>query len=319
MAMKKFFARLGVVSFGAAALACSGAAIAADMPVKAPVITATQTASPLSAEIGAYFGKTWSLWDDDGTLFRNHPTLYGGTARANLWLAPNFSAQLDLEGEKANKFKSIGDGGQQRQADLYGGHFAFRDPQKGAFGAFGGVIDSNDLLFIGIKDFHEGFYGVEGQVYFSNLTLYGQAGRMERISGVDEAEPDHMWFVRGAGRYFFTPNDKLQAEFAYAKGRAFGCSTGCSDIKLPMWGASFEHRFDNSPLSVFVEYSGFTYSGRFDLAPIHEHVKATENMLMAGAKLYFGEGTLLAADRSGTTFDMPKFIRALPWATLAGP
>lgn len=310
-----------MISAAILAAATFAPALAADMPAKAPAAAASMT-SPLSAEIGVYFGETSSRLDSSGTIFKDHPTLYGGMARANWWFAPSFSLQGDLEGERANRFKSFGEG-EHRKGALYGGHLAWRDPQRGAIGGFGGVVDSNDMIFIGVKDFHESFFGAEGQLYLGNFTLYGQAGGMERISGVEEAEPDHLWFARGVGRYFVTPNDRLQAEFAFARGKAFGCSVGCSDIKLPMWGASFEHRFDNSPLAIFVQYSGFRYSSRFDFESdgdsFHEHQAATEHIVMGGVKLYFGEGTLLANDRSGTTFDMPQFIRALPWATLAGP
>src|SRR5262249_1101571 len=148
--------------------------------------------------------------------------------------------------------------------------------------------------------------GGEGQIYLGNTTLYAQGGYLSRISGSDESEPKHLWFARGVGRYFFTLNDKVQAEIGYPRGPAFHCSAACT-AKIITWGALYEHKF-SGPFAVYAEYSGFDYRMDPTFSPAREH------MFMIGGKVYIGQDTLQRNDRNGTTLDMPKFIRALAWS-----
>ena len=102
-------------------------------------------------------------------------------------------------------------------------------------------------------------------------------------------------------RYFATPNDKLQAEFGYAKGSTYRDET---KTKIATWGASFEHRF-NGPVALTASYDGFRYQL---VSSVKEHT------FKGGVRFYFDNGSLLSQDRSGATFEMPKFQRTLPWS-----
>src|SRR5690606_38608741 len=83
------------------------------------------------------------------------------------------------------------------------------------------------------------------------------------------------------------------------------------------WGISYEHRFEASPWALFVEYAGYeikTSGWPGARGSLVNGGKLTENMVLVGVRAHFGDATLLAQDRTGATFDMPKFMRAIAWS-----
>jgi hypothetical protein len=300
--MKKF--GLGLIA--ASTIVLSGAAQAADMGTpqytKAPVVAA----SPLSAEFGSYVGL--DSMSKDSNSYKDTVGVFGGTARVNYWFAPNWRWQSDLEVEisSATKDSFTTDG---RVQGIMGSHLSYAN-QSYLFGVFGGTAGLNNLDDYGILV--QGLVGVEAQVYLNNFTLYGQFGYTDAVSGsYANCTSKHncgerSWFGRAVGRYFFTPNDKLQAEFGYAEGTYTGDGDKSKDIT---WGALYEHRFSDRPFSLYAEYAGLYNENRFDSYNTYEH------QFMLGAKVYFGQGTLLSNDRNGTTLDMPtKLIRSIGWS-----
>lgn len=299
--------RLLVVA--AAASAIASGAYAADLSSSAPSYEAPPPAvhspSPFSGYLSLYGG--WATWNQaDGGYDGNFGVL-GGNARLNTWLHPNMSLQADVEGEATtNGFSSCCDSNDHRLAGDGGLHLSWRDPNKGLFGVFGGAFGTTEAYSSDYGSVLQWFGGVEGQYYLGNATLYGQAGWTQ---GTDSSHyPINEWFLRGVGRYFLTPNDKLQAEFGYADGTYAGAGDGDTSRTLN-WGALYEHKFANLPMSGFVEYAGFVNSNESG-----DGYKATEHQFMVGVRFMIDQPTLLAQDRQGATLDMPTIVRPVFWS-----
>ena len=227
----------------------------------------------------------------------------------NYWFSPNWRWQSDIEVEvsTATKNSFTNDG---RVQGILGSHLSYAN-QNWLIGAFVGTAGLNNLSDYGILV--QGIYGGEAQLYLNNATLYVQGGYTNPVSGsYNDCTSNHdcgnrAWFVRGVGRYFFTPNDKLQAEVGYAEGTYTGDGDGSQDVT---WGALYEHRLAGRPFSVYVEYAGL-----YNKNTSGDFYDGYEHQFMIGAKTYFGGGTLLANDRNGTTLDMPtKLVRSIAWS-----
>jgi hypothetical protein len=220
-----------------------------------------------------------------------------------------FSAHA--EGTSGYRF-NFNDDRDARFSGIMGAHLAMRDPNSHAIGVFGAFTGANNLDYCGANG--GGLGGVEGQKYFGNLTLYGQVGGGGQFNNADCAMFDSYWFVRGVARYFIDPNLRLAAEISYADGKGqFNTPGASADINILSWGASIEHRLMNSPFSVFAEYAGDRIDGSGRGFCWGDNT-VTQHTFLFGAKINFGEPTLLANDRRGATFDLPKFHRAMPWS-----
>jgi hypothetical protein len=286
--------KLNQLLLGIAALAFTGGAQAADLPVKASAKAAE--VPKVSGVIGSFTGGTWVSGDVD----HSSQWIYGGEARVNWWFAPNWSIQTDLEAEGTGQYQDTGDG---RIMGTVGKHLTWRDPSRGALGILGGYTMTNILAGLGSTS--RTFFGGEGQLYLGNFTLYGQGGgTWFHNSTNNETVWDNAWFIRGVARWFITPNDKLQGEIGYASGRDL---LDGDDPNVVNWGMLYErNKFLGTPFSAYLEYAGFRYK------QYNDHI--TENLVMVGMKIYFNQDTLLSNDRTGATFDMPKFMRAQAWS-----
>ena len=295
--------KLTLALAGAAVFAFAGGAQAADLPLKAAPVAQ----QPISGYVGLYVGGTW--WDETYNPSSGNAFVFGGEGRLNYWVLPTLSVQIDMEAEATTQIKiNGGNNVDGRIHGVIGGHVAWRNPSVGTLGAFGAFSGANNLDYQG--QMVHGMIGVEGQRYFNMLTLYGQAGWAGRITGSDEYEPQALWFVRGVGRYFLTPNDKIQVEIGYADGPEIYATD--TRHHITNWGVLYEHKFSN-PFSAYVEYAGFNTEATND------GYRATEHMVMVGLRAYLNQGTLLSNDRNGATFDLPKFVRALPWSYMIAP
>jgi hypothetical protein len=294
--------KLNQLLLGAAALAFTGGAQAADLPVKAAAKAETPK---VSGVIGSFTGGTWAHnTEGDSTS----AWIYGGEARVNWWFAPNWSVQTDLEVEGTGTIHNNSTDWQDgRIMGTVGKHLTWRDPNRGALGIFGGYTMTNLLDAYGSES--RTFFGGEGQLYLDKFTLYGQVGGTwfhNASSGASDYVWDSAWFIRGVARYFFTPDDKLQGEVGYASGSR---RDGNSDPNVVNWGVLYEHnKFMGTPFSAYIEYAGFRYEDS------NNSNNASENIFMVGTRIYFYQDTLLSNDRTGSTFDMPKFMRAQAWA-----
>ena len=186
-------------------------------------------------------------------------------------------------------------------------HLFYREQDRFLVGAIGQVgrftSEFEDLVGSNIFQVNRGYLGLEGQVYFDQVTLYGQLG-------VHQPEPVDYYgmafegvFATAEIRYFLTPDLKLEAHAGaltyedpnvdYTAGMAY------------YLGASIEYRFEDSPISAFAGYD-FAHT---ELEGGHNLVD--EHRFLIGVKLNHGTDTLLDRDRTGISLKPVKPVRLL--------
>ena len=293
------------------------AASAADMPAKAPRVT--EQAQPVSGYVELYGGWARSTFDDTacssgfcGTFSESaNGWVLGGAGRVTYWWAPNYSIQLDAQGEGTSYRLTPGNSFFQASSHAYliGGHANWRDPGRGLIGIFGGAGDTTTAF--GISSIRHGLIGAEGQAYWGPLTLYGQAGYTSTFGSLaPDLDSVHAWFVRGTARVYINPNFRLEGTVFYADGDLSFSGTAPAGVtesfETWLWRAKAEHKFAARPLSVFLAYEGSQSETNFELASagFSSTVKATDHRVTAGIRLYLGENTLQWNDNHGTTLDI---------------
>lgn len=267
--------------FCAALAAMASSAFAADAtgPVYVPNTTYLTDPTPIShnpvsGHVEGYIGATH--WSQDGDSETG--TSYGAAGRLNYNFNRNWNVQGDL----------FFDGLSIDEADIHSfgaaAHMFWRQPSSFALGGFVSVesIDLDD------DDVTRWVIGPEGQVYFGNVTLYGQAyyGRLR-----DDGESLDTWGGRGIVRYFFTENVRVDGELGFRTIEGFGDS-----LTTFTAAAQGNYRFTGTPLTAFGRYQFDSVSGEGD-ADLHKFV--------VGLKATFGADTLLEEDRHGATMDTP--------------
>ncbi len=261
----------------------------------------------ISGELGGAAGADFSSFrafdesEPSGTAF-----LFMGEGKANIWVASDMTIQIDATGEGTTTIRqSTSSQDSDGHADgIVGAHLSWRNSEH-LIGVFGGFSTNSNLDYDGT--FTQAILGVEGQYYAGPFTIYAQGGWEPLMSNSDENEPTNLGFGRIVGRYFWNENDRLQGEFAYAHA---GINQSVGSFDIYKWGASWEHRYDNTPFSAGLEYNGFRINGR--------NGWAVEHVVEATFKLHFGDDTLEGEDRQGATLDMPNFNRATAWAWWTG-
>ena len=292
-------------------------AVAADMPIKAPMVQNQQVSGYLEMEGG------FAWQDNSGSRFDNsysgsdNKWMVNGAGRVNVWWGRNYSTQFDVWGGFDSFARSNNDNRGVIANVNVGAHFSYRDAQMlyGLFGAVGG-IGSNDNCCSGGVGMTHGTFGGEVQYYLGNITLYGQAGIQTNISDVQNGGNYRAWFIRGVGRYFVHDNLKVEAFAAYANGRAtsedflptFSVPTNSSiskiDFQQVSWGVGVEKRFTGTAFSGFARYEGnWTELKSFDPNPLFTG-HTTEHAFKAGFRVYINEDSLKFNDRNGTTLDI---------------
>jgi hypothetical protein len=242
----------------------------------------------------------------------------GGAGRATWWWAPNYSIQLDAQGEGTSHKFTTGNSFNRSSSHSYliGGHANWRDPQRGLIGIFGGAGDATSFAF---GNNRHGLVGVEGQVYWGPVTLYGQAGYESTLGAINnQVDSFQAWFVRGTARVYVNPNFRLEGTVLYADGDVdFGPAADPAssfDFETWLWRAKAEYKFANSPFSVFALYEGSRMKANAAEPGFSSSTKVTDNRIMGGIRLYLNENTLQFNDRNGTTLDIitpfsvPSFV-----------
>jgi hypothetical protein len=260
-------------------------------------------------------------------------SVLGGAGRGNYWLTPTFSMQLDVQAEGTSyNFSNCNSSSSCTASSLdylIGGHVNWRDSNRGLFGAFAGIGDTNSV--------RHAVFGAEGQYYWNQFTFYGQVGYDTTLhssfapfqvssSFISNGEGVDMdaWFIRGTGRYYLTPNLRLEATGMYSDGSINQSSSGCSGCSFAssfntlLWEAKAEWKMDNSPFSLFFKYRGsetdYKLSGTNGSEFATATAKVTDNRFLVGARMYLGEKSLMWNDRQGATLDIIS-----PLAIQSGP
>jgi len=319
----------------------SVAAIAADLPVKAPSLLSPVPEA--SGYVELYGG--WATSRDTINATFCDPTstptcgslnlmqsvnggIFGGAARGNYWASHNVSLQLDVQAEgtsytlPATSGLSSTSSTVSGQDWLAGGHVNWRDPSLGLLGAFVGLGDTTGV--------RHAVFGGEGQAYWNQYTFYFQGGydtTINNVSGCIDTCTFDAWFLRGTGRYYFTPNLRLEGTGMYFNGSAtpgFSGRTASSALSFSekfngwLWEAKAEWKMDNNPFAFFAKYRGSLTDTKFAITEspttITANARMTDNRFMAGVRMYFGEKTLQWNDRQGATLDIIS-----PLAVQSGP
>jgi hypothetical protein len=314
------------VLFSVSALAAlTMTASAADMPVKAPRVV--EQPQQVMGYVELYGG--WARVKEDFTSCSingcgtssdtQNGWALGGAGRATWWWAPNYSVQLDAQGEGTSYKNTFNNGFDRRSTHHYliGGHANWRDPQRGLIGIFGGAGDATNYFHF--SSIRHGLIGAEAQLYWGPVTLYGQGGYQSTLGALSSQGRDSIqaWFVRGTARAYVNPNFRLEGTVLYADGDidfTANVPGNSLDFKTWLWRGKGEYKFATSPFSIFALYeSSRTTSDRVGNG-FTNHTRVTDNRVMGGIRLYLNEQTLQFNDRNGTTLDIiapfsaPSFV-----------
>lgn len=256
-----------------AALATS--AFAADLTVP------TQDAARQVSGYGEIYGG--GFWFDE--ISDDHFWAAGGAGRINVPFAESWNAQGDFTVD------AIGRDGESMRALGGAMHVYWRDPDAYAFGGFAAIKSYGASSFT-VFDMWDWTVGPEAQVYFGNVTLYGQAyyGGLEWDSF--PGDYDRMG-ARGVVRYFAQENLRFDAEIAFDRTDF----AGDYDVDTVALGLQGTYRFADTPWSMFgrYQYESISVTGTSDDIGSHK--------LTAGLRASFGGRTLLDEDRNGATMD----------------
>jgi hypothetical protein len=299
---------------------------AADMPTKAPRLV--EQPQKVSGYVELYGGWARSKMTETecfgGACFldfeqRANGWALGGAGRATWWWAPNYSIQLDAQGEGTSYKINFGGGDFQRASShsyLIGGHANWRDPGRGLLGVFGGAGDATNV--VNFSSIRHGLIGVEGQLYWGPVTLYAQGGYDTTLGQISSGFFDSFqaWFVRGTARLYVNPNFRLEGTVLYADGDIdyVPAVPLTREFETWLWRAKAEYKFATAPFSLFAAYEGSKTTTTERAGPDSEILKITDHRILGGIRLYLNENTLQFNDRNGTTLDIiapfsaPSFI-----------
>ncbi|MGF7005058.1 hypothetical protein [Aminobacter sp. BE322] len=264
---------------GAMLAVVASPAFAAD--VVAPIAEEPVASGPrIAGHVEAFLGGLWI--DAEGG--NDGGWVAGGAARLNFPIDVRWNVQGDL----------FADGAWFDEGDFnsYGGavHAYWRDPSSFAAGGFATITGYGGDS--GPGDAYTFTVGPEAQVYFDNVTLYGQAyyGQLRESGSSDHAD---IWGVRGVARYFVQPNLRFDGELGY---RSVDVSDGADSVTAALQG---NYRFDGTPWTVFGRYQFDRLTGlSSDGVNLHK--------LVLGVRATFGADTLLDEDRNGATMDTQR-------------
>jgi hypothetical protein len=276
---------------GAAIAVTTTSAFAAD--AVAPIVMDQELAQPhISGYVEAYLGGLYlTIPGDHATA-----TTAGGTGRVNFSIDSRWNVQADafidsLWAQGTNFY-------------CYGGavHGYWRDPSAFALGGFASITGYGGEDFGG-QNLYNFSVGPEGQLYFGNVTLYGQV-YYDQLHASGSSEHLDTWGGRAVVRYFAQDNLRFDGELGYST-----TSFGPFDSNTFTGALQAMYRFSGTPFSVFGRY-------QFDRVSI-SGIDISENIhkYVIGVRASFGSKTLLDEDRNGATMDTnrPNFILPTPF------
>ena len=269
------------LSILAVSLFATAAAFAADAVLP---IAVEPAASHISGYGEIYLGGLQvSEFGDDTDIHAG-----GGAGRVNIPFAEKWNVQLDGTYDRIWEDGDFIDG--------LGGavHAYYRDPQRFAVGLFA----TYKHYGTGFPDTNDDTVGPEAQVYFGNLTLYGQAyyGKID----LDFDNPTE-WGVRGVARYFVQPNLRLDGEVAFNR-----VGFDFADFDAVSLAAQTMYRFEGTPWSLFGRY-------QYERISAESETFNTTNKYTIGLRASFGSRTLFDEDRNGATMDTYRSNFILPF------
>ncbi|AGB45598.1 hypothetical protein Mesau_03227 [Mesorhizobium australicum WSM2073] len=257
--------------FAASSLVAATSAYAAD--TQQPLAAETVVTPHVSGYGELYLGGLRFVGDDYTTRAG------GGAVRVNIPFAERWNLQGDLT------------------YDRIWGHYAPLDDTRGAVHGF---YRDSDRFAAGIFAAYTSVgesgvtvnnyaVGPEAQLYFGNLTLYGQASVGQLT--ISDFHGDQ-WGIRAVARYFVRKNLRLDAELDFNR-------TDYNGTNEDVVGAAVQamYRFDETPWAVFGRYE-------FERRKFETSTQDTRaNKVVIGLRASFGSDTLFDEDRNGATMD----------------
>ena len=219
--------------------------------------------------------------------------ILAGNASVVLPFGDFWSAQIDILGE--NVLTDGDDNDQYESMAAVGGHLSWHMGDSGLIGilagyGFGSPTDE--------ETWRGGIVGIEGQAYFNQFTLYGQAALLG-IGEDDEDEgfDDSAFLLRAVARYFVHEDFKLEGEVAYIRGD--NVIDDDDNGKGWEWGAMAQMRLFDLPV-----YGSLAYrAGDWDATTEGDDAKTQS--IMVGLTFLFGSQSLMENDRAGAGLDTP--------------
>ena len=184
-----------------------------------------------------------------------------------------------------------------------GGHLSWRDPSQFMVGIMAGAgtgtVDGCTKSSCG-EDFQAFLFGVEGQLYLDDTTLFKQVGIVR--ADEDGSEELDLFFVRKGVRHFFDNGWTADGELGFAWGTFDGGNSGLSDVSIVSWGVGVEKQLQTQmPISLFARYEGALYTLDNCSASMTEH------RIMGGIRIAFGVPDAKTQNRLGANTDLPRF------------
>lgn len=232
---------------------------------------------------------------------------YNFSGAYSLAVTDNMSAQVDVNIEQ---YSGLNDYSQDvKSNESYTLHASFRDPQTGLIGIYGGQARTDLNHYDG---YEMDYWGVEGQYYLSNATVYLQLAQGDKTNSDGEAEG----FVSGANgraafRYFI--NDDFMIQPSYEVGHSDKFIDSADEGSFNIREISAEMRLIKSmPLYGKVSFRESQYDSKKG-----ENDSLDEVVYGVGVNYYFGTTSLKHNDRYGATLETPMLpIRANAFAEL---
>ena len=281
----------------------------------APVVSAANPVSIASGDISASVGiKSFTnigLNDDNDSVI-GHNGSYGKLdGRYLIPLTAMTALQIDASSEAALNMLSAEKSASFMGASQIGAHFLVRDGSSYQVGIFGGATMAN-IHDDGGELWHGGIVGVEGQLYFNNVTLWSQVGYAGFVEGLEYSQfHDDIYTpvqLRGGLRYFVSPDTKIGLSAGYETGTLINSNSSTSTKRSNYtWGDDIERlvHLGTVPASLFVKYTG-TYmpSAGLDSSGTVNYNKQTSQSVMAGVSFKLGTTSLIEQDRHGANTDI---------------
>ena len=220
----------------------------------------------VSGQVKSWHGVSFYGNESGDTEFTDdtHQMMSGMSGRISLPLGSGLSMQMDADWEYSSSMLT---GTQQddllQRAFMLGGHLSYRNPSTGLVGGFVSFGSGNqgqdrvNALVNPVSAAGIGAFGGETQIYFGNLTFYGQGGFINS-RGNENFLRDAV-FGRGVMRYFISPDTRLQIEGAYVVGDT-DLATDDDEMTIIEWGARFDTALPALPIigdtNIFLAYRG---------------------------------------------------------------
>jgi hypothetical protein len=174
-------------------------------------------------------------------------------------------------------------------------HLFYRDSSTFLLGGFVQIGSTKDTAIEGddwTETVDRQLFGIEGQLYLDQFTLYGQAGFLHTNVRGDEYRDMSGLFASIEARYFVTDDFKIEAHAGIQRADN---DTNFYALDAFNFGASAEYRLPDSPISLFAAYDYYSYTSA------EEYPTSTESRFTVGAKFNFGSSSLIERDRSGAS------------------